>query len=119
MSAPISVLDIVFHSLSKTSAPGMGDFAHFENELAISACRIILEALSNVMKHANAAFAPVAQILSESDRMLHIEVADDGAGFDTAGFDTALHGTIELRSTPGTGTVIAIALPVRTATDVS
>jgi two-component system sensor histidine kinase UhpB len=101
-----------------------GDFSRLENDLAISAYRIIQEALSNVMKHAGATRAQVSLTLSENDNTLHIEIADDGAGFDTgtasAGIGIigmrervyALHGAISFTSEPGKGTVIAIALPL-------
>ncbi|MFL6676411.1 MAG: ATP-binding protein [Massilia sp.] len=108
-----------------------GDFSHLENELAISAYRIVQEALSNVMKHSQASFARVELVLSSRKDMLHIEVADDGVGFDTASASEgigiigmrervyALHGTIEVRSRPGKGTAVAIALPLKGATKVS
>jgi two-component system sensor histidine kinase UhpB len=108
-----------------------GDFSRLENELAISAYRIVQEALSNVMKHAGASFARVSMVLSEGEDMLHIEVLDDGAGFDPASASEgigiigmrerayALHGTIGVRSRPGEGTLVAIALPLKDATAVS
>jgi two-component system sensor histidine kinase UhpB len=100
-----------------------GDFSQLGNELAISAYRIIQEALSNVMKHATASHAQVALTLPEGAGMLHIEVADDGAGFDvgtaSAGIGIigmrervhALGGAIAFTSSPDSGTVVAIALP--------
>jgi two-component system sensor histidine kinase UhpB len=108
-----------------------GDFTHLHNELAISAYRIVQEALSNVMKHASATFAHVSLVLSEPERMLYIDVTDDGGGFDTASASEgigiigmrervyALRGTIEVRSKAGGGTVVAIALPLDGATAVS
>jgi two-component system sensor histidine kinase UhpB len=108
-----------------------GDFSQLENELAISAYRIIQEALSNVMKHAGATQAQVSLVLSNSDGMLHIEVSDDGAGFDTgtasAGIGIigmrervyALNGTIAFISDSENGTVVTITLPLRPPTDVS
>jgi two-component system sensor histidine kinase UhpB len=108
-----------------------GDFSHLENELAISAYRIVQEALSNVMKHAGAGFATVSLALLEREQVLHIEVADDGAGFDPASASEgigiigmrervyALHGRFDVRSSPGKGTVVAIALPLKAATAVS
>jgi two-component system sensor histidine kinase UhpB len=108
-----------------------GDFSRLENELAISAYRIIQEALSNVIKHAGATHAQVALTLSGSDKLLHIEVADDGGGFDTrsasAGIGiigmrervVALDGVISFSSDPDSGTVLAIALPLRPPTAVS
>ncbi len=108
-----------------------GDFSQLENELAISAYRIIQEALSNVMKHSTAKHAQVALTLSGADDMLHIEVADDGGGFDVGSASEgigiigmrervyALHGSISFSSDPESGTVVAIALPLRSPTAVS
>jgi two-component system sensor histidine kinase UhpB len=108
-----------------------GDFSHLENELAISAYRIVQEALSNVMKHAGAGFTTVSLSLLEREQVLHIEVADDGVGFDPASASEgigiigmrervyALHGSFDVRSNPGKGTVVAIALPLKGATAVS
>jgi two-component system sensor histidine kinase UhpB len=100
-----------------------GDFSHLESELAISAYRIIQEALSNAIKHATATYVQVALTLSAADAMLHIEVADNGAGFDvgsaSAGIGIigmrervyAMKGTISFSSSADSGTVVAIALP--------
>jgi two-component system sensor histidine kinase UhpB len=108
-----------------------GDFSRLGNELAISAYRIVQEALSNIMKHSNAGAARVALSLSERENALHIEVGDDGVGFDTASASEgigiigmrervyALHGSFEVRSTPGKGTLVAITLPLSGATAVS
>jgi two-component system sensor histidine kinase UhpB len=108
-----------------------GDFSKLGNELAISAYRIVQEALSNVMKHSGATSAQVSLVLSEPENGLHIEVADDGAGFDTASASEgigiigmrervyALGGSIVVHSGPGKGTVVAISLPLSGATAVS
>ncbi|MES2298696.1 MAG: ATP-binding protein [Pseudomonadota bacterium] len=101
-----------------------GDFAGLESELAISAYRIVQEALSNVIKHAVATRVQVSLICSEDDQELHIDIADDGAGFDMevapAGIGIigmrervyAFNGKIELNSEPERGTVVAITLPL-------
>jgi two-component system sensor histidine kinase UhpB len=103
-----------------------GDFSGLGNELAISAYRIVQEALSNVIKHASASHAQVALILLEAQRTLLIEVADDGAGFDAATASAgigiigmrervhALGGTIafEPNVDDGGGTVVTIRLPL-------
>lgn len=101
-----------------------GDFARIGNELAISAYRIVQEALSNVMKHSNAGFARVDLALSEDEGVLHIEVQDDGDGFDPAVASEgigiigmrervhALDGSIRVQSAPGEGTLVAITLPL-------
>jgi two-component system sensor histidine kinase UhpB len=108
-----------------------GDFSQLGNELAISAYRIVQEALSNIMKHSQAGFAQVSLVLSSEDEALHIEVGDDGEGFDPAlaseGIGIigmrervfALGGTIQVRSQPGRGTTVAITLPLHGDTAVS
>ena len=102
-----------------------GDFSRLENELAISAYRIVQEALSNVMKHATATHAQVSLVLSDDERVLHIEIADDGAGFDPATASSgigiigmrervyALEGSIAFSSAPDKGTLVAISLPIK------
>jgi two-component system sensor histidine kinase UhpB len=101
-----------------------GDFSRLNNELAISAYRIVQEALSNIMKHANACSAHVSLILQDADKALHIEVGDDGDGFDPAVASEgigiigmrervfAVGGTIQVHSRPGRGTTVAIVLPL-------
>ena len=103
-----------------------GDFSQLGNELAISAYRIVQEALSNVIKHAGATHAQVALSLSEVDHTLTIEVADNGAGFDvgtsSAGIGIigmrervhALGGSIAFESSDTDGTVVSITLPLDT-----
>jgi len=99
-----------------------GDFSRLGHDLAISAYRIVQEALSNVMKHADAAHAQVSLVLAGD--ALCINVADDGAGFDPLlapdGIGIigmrervyALHGTIAVHSARGAGTEVAIVLPL-------
>ena len=108
-----------------------GDFASLGNELAISAYRIVQEAVSNVIKHAGASHAEVALILSRRDNTLTIEVADNGDGFDVGTASPgigiigmrervhALGGTIAFDSGAAPaggdgdgGTVVAITLPL-------
>ncbi len=102
----------------------LGDFSRIGNELAISAYRIVQEALSNIMKHSQAGFARVSLALSDEDGALHIEVQDDGEGFDPAVASEgigiigmrervfALGGSIHVQSRPGEGTLVAITLPL-------
>ncbi|MEW6022362.1 MAG: ATP-binding protein [Pseudomonadota bacterium] len=108
-----------------------GDFSRLGNELAISAYRIVQEALSNVMKHAGATFAQVSLVLDEDHDVLRIAVEDDGQGFEPAlsseGIGIigmrervyALRGAIEVRSAPQRGTTVAITLPLSAPTAVS
>lgn len=113
----------VFHS--------EGDFSRLGNELAISAYRIVQEALSNVMKHAGASFAQVSLVLDDAQDVLRIAVEDNGNGFDPAlsseGIGIigmrervyALRGTMAVRSAPERGTTVEITLPLGTPTAVS
>jgi two-component system sensor histidine kinase UhpB len=108
-----------------------GDFARLSNELAISAYRIVQEALSNVMKHAHATSAQVRLVLDEAAQTLRIVDADDGNGFDPASASEgigiigmrervyAVHGVMDVRSSPGGGTVVAITLPLHAPATVS
>lgn len=101
---------------------GEGDFEGIAPEVAITAYRVVQEALSNVVKHARARHAHVA--LSRREGMLRIEVADDGAGFDAAARQggigiagmrervQALDGSFDIAS-DGSGTRIAIVLPLQ------
>jgi len=114
-------LDFDFHT--------EGDFSRLGNELAISAYRIVQEALSNVMKHSDAGFVRVSLVLSDAAGALQIEVQDDGEGFDPAlaseGIGIigmrervfALGGSIQVHSDPGAGTLVAIQLPLQPPPD--
>lgn len=108
-----------------------GDFSRLGNELAISAYRIVQEALSNVMKHAQASHAEVTLVLDDAHDVLRIAVEDDGQGFDPAVSSEgigiigmrervyALHGTMAVRSAPQRGTTVEITLPLSAASTVS
>jgi signal transduction histidine kinase len=90
-------------------------------EAAVYFC--VLEALQNVAKYAGASRARVR--LKASGDELRFEVADDGAGFDPGAraFGTGLQGmadrlsahdgTLDIRSSPGAGTVVTGRLRVR------
>ncbi|MEN3274787.1 MAG: two-component system, NarL family, sensor histidine kinase UhpB [Massilia sp.] len=101
-----------------------GEFSKLGNGLAISAYRIVQEALSNIMKHSGATAAEVTLVLDAEQGQLRIEVEDNGHGFDPTHSSEgigiigmrervyALHGTIAVRSAPQRGTTVAIALPL-------
>jgi signal transduction histidine kinase len=86
--------------------------------------RIVQEALNNVVKHAQA--SRVAITLRQAERGLHLEIQDDGHGFDTgelrgpAGIGllgmreraALVGGDIRVESHVGRGTTIAVMLPV-------
>jgi signal transduction histidine kinase len=82
--------------------------------------RAAQEALTNVRRHADAREAAV--VLSYADGTVRLVVRDDGHGFDPAtgtGFGLSgmrtraeqVHGTLAVRSDPGTGTTIEVEVP--------
>ncbi len=110
---------------------GRGEFSQLNPDVAISAYRIIQEASSNIIKHANAKHARI-QISMENEPIvdavagaLSIEIHDDGCGFDTEQASTGiglsgmrervavLNGRFDLKSTPGAGCQIHIFLPLQ------
>jgi signal transduction histidine kinase len=100
-------------------ANGNGRYGQ-EVEAAVYFC--CLEALQNIAKYAAASHASVR--LRSADGQLEFQVTDDGRGFDPGdtSFGTGLQGmsdrldavggTIEVRSSPGRGTVITGRLPI-------
>jgi signal transduction histidine kinase len=84
--------------------------------------RVTQEALTNVVKHAEAETVQIS--LACRDRSVVLAIEDDGRGFSgerqlAGGFGlvgmrervTSLNGSIDIESTPGTGTRIAVEIP--------
>jgi signal transduction histidine kinase len=92
-------------------------------ELETAMYRIVQEALTNATKHGHAERA-VVEIHEDGDTV-HVEVRDDGSGFDpaadTSGFGLLgirervelLDGTLRIDSSPGAGTTVRASLPVQ------
>jgi len=90
---------------------------------AESACyRIVQEALTNVARHAGARSVQVG--FQAADTGIHLQVRDDGTGFDPSRRDTVgrglvgirervelLGGTLSIVSAPGEGCTLRVALP--------
>jgi signal transduction histidine kinase len=86
--------------------------------------RIAIEALNNILKHANASQMQVH--LTCTDNILELMIADDGNGFDaqmgkpSAGMGLTsmrerackIGGDLNIASQPGSGTTIALRLPI-------
>jgi signal transduction histidine kinase len=91
----------------------------FPPVIEASAYFIVAEALTNVVKHANADRGEVRAFVE--DGMLRIEVRDDGIGGADPGGDglvgmddrvTALGGRLRIDSQAGAGTLVAATLPL-------
>jgi signal transduction histidine kinase len=99
-----------------------------DGDLCILLFQIIRELMRNIAKHAQACTALIS--VDTVDENIHINVVDDGVGFDiqeissrpdAGGFglfniQERLHhlgGSLELRSTPGRGTSVAIIAPFK------
>ncbi|HXQ37316.1 MAG TPA: ATP-binding protein, partial [Anaerolineales bacterium] len=90
----------------------------------VAAYRIILEALTNVIRHAEARSCMIRFSLdqTESDHFLQIEIQDDGIGLPDqrrAGVGTRsmreraeeLGGTFVIESIKGNGTLVCVKVP--------
>jgi two-component system sensor histidine kinase UhpB len=103
-----------------------GDLDNLSDALRITAYRVVQECLTNISRHASA-HKVILQVLCKdeaSGASLTIGVEDDGKGFDperSEGFGLSgmrervqgLGGTFELKSTIGSGTRIAVRIPVQ------
>jgi len=103
-------------------------FDHFpatielEREVALTLYKIIQELLSNTLKHAQA--TKVELHINQHAEEVNVLLEDNGCGFDLHATRTGigltniyerieqLNGTIELNSTPPTGTTCVIVLPL-------
>ena len=97
---------------------------NLDTEIAVCLFRVAQEALRNVMKHSGAAHAAV-RLFSETGSV-HLQISDDGVGFDQAaakgrgGLGLAsmdervrlVRGTFSVSSTPGEGTRVDVIVPV-------
>ncbi len=92
-------------------------------ELETALYRIVQEALTNATKHGGAKRAVVE--IHEDDKTVHVEVRDDGTGFDpsadTTGFGLLgmrervelLDGTLRIDSSVGAGATVRASFPVQ------
>lgn len=96
-------------------------------DISIAVYRIMQEGLNNIVKHANASHVNL-HVLDKADE-LYCVLEDDGSGFDTsimvngASIGSGLrnireraqlmNGTADIHSTPGSGTVIEIHIPIQ------
>ncbi len=97
--------------------------ARHAGEIESTIYRLVQEALTNVVKHAQARRVEIR--VSETADAVELTIRDDGQGFEiggrTPGFGllgmrervALVHGTVELTSRPGGGTTLRAHVPVR------
>jgi signal transduction histidine kinase len=101
------------------------DETAMEERLKIVLYRIVQEAVNNALKHSGAGTIRVK--ITECDQHLHLEIRDDGCGFDALLMERAnlksygvqsmrertavCDGSFSLHSTPGRGTVVTALFP--------
>ncbi len=109
---------IVFHS--------NGNDRRLDPEAELAVYRVVQEALTNSIKHANAKTIEID--LTEADNSIVARVRDDGCGFDVEESPTnglglggmrerarLLRGELKINSAAGRGTEVALRLPVEPA----
>ncbi len=94
-------------------------------EIEAGVYRLVQEAITNVVKHAHTTGVEVS--VGEDEGQVIVEVRDEGSGFApasvAAGFGllgmrervAVLDGSLDIRSTPGEGTVVTARIPLRRA----
>lgn len=95
----------------------------YDGETSTAAFRIVQEALTNVMRHGEAAHANLE--VRHVDGSLCIEIKDDGKGFDQSASERnklglvgmreralVLGGRVEIKPNPDGGTIVAVRLPL-------
>ncbi len=95
--------------------------ARFPPAIEVTAYFVVAEALTNVTRYAGATMARVHAVVAEDG--LTVTITDDGQGGADPGRGTGLRGltdrvaaiggSLEVRSTPGEGTTVRVALPLR------
>lgn len=108
-----------------------GALERLPTPVEIGVYRIVREALTNVARHSQATSATVR--IERRDTRLHVQISDDGVGFDVSRVPRERFGLVGMRerarllggelavsSAPGEGTMIDIDVPIeRRAIDVS
>jgi signal transduction histidine kinase len=100
--------------------PGLGD-ERLPSEIEITLYRITQEALTNVVKHAQA--SRVSIVLTRRSESISAVIEDDGRGFGEAGENglgllgmrervALIGGRVAVESSPGSGTTLSIEVPV-------
>ncbi|MBI2319621.1 MAG: HAMP domain-containing protein [Betaproteobacteria bacterium] len=124
----VSVITARVRNMLHFEAPGQGERLPHEVELACF--RVVQEALANARQHAKATEVWLSLRLGAGE--LRLNLRDDGIGFDANGMRNSkpslslgligmeerarqLGGRLEIKSSPGNGTAIDAAFPLRVA----
>ncbi|NJN17854.1 MAG: GAF domain-containing sensor histidine kinase [Oscillochloris sp.] len=100
-----------------------GDVRHIPARAVLGLYRIVQEALQNVLRHAAATHVRIR--LDVQEHQVHLEIADDGRGFDPAATPGGRFGLIGMRerarllggrltidSAPGRGSTVQVEVPL-------
>ncbi|MEI7662587.1 MAG: sensor histidine kinase [Bacteroidota bacterium] len=112
------------HSGLRIHFEAKGDYDDLDKKIKTYVYRLTQEAISNIVKHAEA--SEVRVNLTSQDESLLLVIRDNGKGFtpETAGKDggngihnmreraSLLQGNIEIRSAPSKGTTITLNVPI-------
>jgi signal transduction histidine kinase len=115
-------LEAVEDRVGMETALNVDGYSRLSPETEEGLYRIAREALNNTLRHAHASSVHVS--LREDERMVTLEIADDGTGFeprvarDTGGFGlrgmeeraSRLGGRLAVESSPGEGTKIRVEI---------
>ncbi len=108
-------------------ATGFQDRERFASEIELTTYRVIQEALTNIVKHADA--RSVSIVLERKPHALMAIVEDDGCGFDLRALETAqeenklglfgmrerielVNGRLQFESAPHSGTSVFVEIPL-------
>ena len=107
-----------------------GELKRLEEGPALAAFRVVQEAVTNALKHSNAAYM-VVRIMDREPHLV-VEVTDDGVGFDPSAQDFSTRarlglkgmkeradlagGFVEVQTRPGQGATIRAEFPMREVT---
>lgn len=108
----------------KVTVETKGINEHLDTSVETVLYRVIQESVNNVIKHANATTLDI-QLLSDANEIT-VTIEDNGDGFDTNDQSSIkgiglknmssrveyLKGTVEISSSPGRGTLVAIYVPL-------
>lgn len=119
-SGPVSAVRALLERVPFPAELVADDVPRLDQDVETAAYFVVAEALTNVLKHAQAGRVTIVFAVEEGG--LRIEVADDGVGGVGSGAGTglagirdrvrALGGTLTVESPPGAGTTVSAVIPV-------